>query len=82
MYVHTDTDTDTVGNFHIRIRLYSVSRYALLPYVCLANPTFRVSHLARVVNVVCTCGIGSRKLQRRMVHKCRRSCKHSPARLA
>ena len=26
MYSHTDTDTDTVKFFHIRIRLYGVSR--------------------------------------------------------
>jgi hypothetical protein len=31
MYGHTDTDT--VGNFHIRIRLYGVSRYAVFSYI-------------------------------------------------
>ena len=31
MYGHTDTDT--IGNFHIQIRLYGVSGYAVLPYV-------------------------------------------------
>jgi len=31
MYGHTDTDT--VGSFHLRIRLYRVSRYAVFSYV-------------------------------------------------
>jgi hypothetical protein len=31
MYGHTDTDT--VGNFHVRIQLYGVSKYAVFSYV-------------------------------------------------
>ena len=38
------TDTNTVGNFHIRTRLYGVSRYTVFSYVWLW-PTLRVVYM-------------------------------------
>jgi len=42
MYGHTDTDTDTVGNFHIWLRLYVFSYVRFWPNLVMSNDSHTV----------------------------------------